>query len=165
MRVLVAGATGSLGRHVLAVLQQRGHYTRALSRQQTHIGANEVIQADALNAASLSRIADGIDAVFSCLGQTVSGDMSILRPGYLAIDVPANLNLLREAIRAKVPRFVYVSVLNAKQFPQVRYLNAHAQVSLAVETSGLSFAILEPTGFYSAFAEKTRLKSYVGLST
>ena len=32
MRVLVAGATGSLGRHVLAVLQQRGHYTRALSR-------------------------------------------------------------------------------------------------------------------------------------
>ena len=46
-----------------------------------------------------------------------------------------------------------MSVLNAKQFPQVRYLNAHAQVSLAVETSGLSFAILEPTGFYSAFSE------------
>ena len=101
MRVMVAGATGSLGRHVLHVLQQRGHYTRALSRQpvQTQIiAANEIIQADALNAASLSGIADGMDAVFSCLGQTVSGDMSILRPGYLDIDAPANLNLLSEAI-------------------------------------------------------------------
>jgi uncharacterized protein YbjT (DUF2867 family) len=125
---------------------------RSIERSQG-LGADEVVIVDALRTRSLGRIADGVDAVFSCLGQTVSADLFIRRPGYLEVDLPGNLNLLRAATGAGVGRFVYVSVFGAERFPGVAYLDAHAQVAQAVKASGLSYAILEPTGFFSAFKE------------
>ena len=153
-RVLVAGASGFLGREVVRVLQSRGHWTRAICRSSARaqgLPASEILIADALHPDGLKGAANGVDVVFSCLGQTVSPDLFIMRPGYLAVDIPANRNLLKLAKDAGVQRFVYVSVLHADRFPQVAYLYAHAQVAAAVKSSGLSYGIIEPTGFFSHF--------------
>ena len=153
-RILVAGASGVLGREVVRALQDRGHWTRALCRSSARaegLPASEIVIADALHPGSLKHVADGVDVVFSCLGQTVSSDLSIRRPGYLSVDVPANRNLLCAAKEAGVHRFVYVSVLHAGRFPHVAYLDAHAQVAAAVKASGLVYGIIEPTGFFSLF--------------
>jgi uncharacterized protein YbjT (DUF2867 family) len=114
-------------------------------------GQFEIAIGDALKPSTLADCMLGIDTVFSCLGQTVSADLSITGPGYRDVDVPANLNLLQAAVQSGARRFVYVSVLNAEKFPKVAYLDAHAQVAGAVKSSGLSFGILQPTGFFSAF--------------
>ena len=154
MRVLVAGASGLLGREVVQVLNARRHWTRALCRSKERakgLPASEVVLADALDSANLRGTADGVDVVFSCLGQTVSGDLSIRRPGYLAVDVPANRNLLNAATRSGVRRFVYVSVLRADEFPAVTYLRVHSQVAADVKASGMSYGIIEPTGFISHY--------------
>jgi len=153
-RILVAGASGFLGREVVRVLQSRGHWTRAICRSSAHaqgLSASEILIADALHPDGLKGAANGVDVVFSCLGQTVSPDLSIKRPGYLAVDIPANRNLIKLAKDAGVKRFVYVSVLHADRFPYVAYLYAHAQVAAAVKSSGLSYGIIEPTGFFSHF--------------
>ncbi|MBY0373151.1 MAG: SDR family oxidoreductase [Bryobacteraceae bacterium] len=153
-RVLVAGAAGLLGRRVLSELGERGYRRRALCRNAARardIESEEIVSGDLLSPAAAEEAVRDIDMVFSCVGQTVSADLSIRGPGYRAVDIPANLNLLEAAKRAGVRRFVYVSVLRAEEFPDCAYLDAHAQVARAVRESGLSYGILEPTGFFSAF--------------
>ena len=153
-RILVAGAAGLLGRRVLSELGERGYRRRALCRNAARardIESEEIVSGDLLSPAAAEEAVRDIDTVFSCVGQTVSADLSIRGPGYRAVDIPANLNLLEAAKRAGVRRFVYVSVLRAEEFPGCAYLDAHAQVARAVRASGLSYGILEPTGFFSAF--------------
>ena len=151
-RVLVAGASGALGSCVVKELRARGAWVRAITRSKErarHIVADEVVIGDALRPDSLPAPVRDIDVVFSCLGQTVSPDFSIRRPGYLKVDLPANFNLLTAARTGGVSRFVYVSVLNAARFPGVAYLAAHAQVSALIKESRIDYGIVEPTGFFS----------------
>jgi uncharacterized protein YbjT (DUF2867 family) len=153
-RVLVAGATGELGRFVVKALQARGCWVRALSRsaeRAASLGANEVAIGDATRPEQLAQACAGIERVFSCLGQSVGADMANRGPGYHAVDYVGNHNLLVAAKQAGVERFAYVSVFKAEAFPRVAYMRAHADVAAELRASGLSYAIIQPTGFFSAF--------------
>jgi uncharacterized protein YbjT (DUF2867 family) len=154
-RVLVAGASGALGREVVRALKDRGAWVRALSRSAARaktLDADEVAIGDAVKDASLAGACDGADTVFSCLGQSVGTDFSNRAPGYHAVDYVGNRNLLDAARAARVRRFVYVSVFGAERLPGVAYMRAHADVADAVRASGLEHAIIQPTGFFSAYA-------------
>lgn len=154
-RVLVAGATGELGRHVVAALKGRGCWVRVLSRSRGRaaaLGADDVAIGDATKAEGLSGVCAGVERVFSCLGQSVGTDFSNRGPGYHAVDYVANHNLLEAARQAGVRRFVYVSVLGADAHPGIAYLRAHADVAAELRRSGLGYAVIQPTGFFSAYA-------------
>lgn len=153
MRVLVAGGSGALGRHVVAQLVGQGHVVRLLTRRAgtTSLQRVEVVEADALKPGALEGTATGCDAVFSCLGASVD-PMAPGRAGYPSVDTPANLALIAEAKRAGVKRFVYVSVFHVPEMAQLAYVKAHEDVVHALETSGLDFGVVRPTGFHSAFA-------------
>lgn len=154
-RVLVAGATGELGRHVVAALQARGCQVRVLSRSRERaaaLGVTDIKVADATRPWTLDGAYAGVGRVFSCLGQSVSADMRNRGPGYHAVDYIANHNLLETARQAGVKRFVYVSVLGADARPEVAYLKAHADVATELRRSGLGYAVVQPTGFFSAYA-------------
>jgi uncharacterized protein YbjT (DUF2867 family) len=155
--VLVAGGTGELGRHVAATLRRRGYRIRALTRSPERAARlreqlDEVRVGDATRPATIAGLCDGVDLVFSSLGQSVSLDAAARGPGYRAVDYVGNHNLLAEARRAGVRRFVYVSAFRAEEFPQLAYMQAHADVAAEVRASGLSYAILAPTSFFSAYA-------------
>lgn len=155
--VVVAGATGELGRHVAGALRQRGYRVRALTRSQARAGriaqvADEVRVGDATRPGTIAGLCDGAAVVFSSLGQSVSLDFAVRGPGYRAVDYVGNHNLLAEARRAGVRRFVYVSAFGAERYPQLAYMKAHADVAAEVRASGLSYAILAPTSFFSAYA-------------
>lgn len=72
MNVLVIGATGGTGRHVMRQLLERGDSVRALARNPAAVTERherlEVVQGDARDAASLDRAVEGVDAVVSTLG-------------------------------------------------------------------------------------------------
>jgi uncharacterized protein YbjT (DUF2867 family) len=107
MRVLVAGATGHLGRAVVAELRGRGHRARALGRDAARApDADEVAVADAARDPLAAAVA-GVDAVLSALGGTSRVDRGPRRP-FHALDTEPNLALLRAAERAGVERFAYV---------------------------------------------------------
>lgn len=159
--ILVAGITGALGAEVARQLRAQGKSVRGLVRDpkrmpadlagcSTHIG-------DALKPETLKGVAEGIETVFSCLGAPVSSKASAGWDSFTAVDVPANLALLDEAKRAGVKRFVYVSVFHSEKQKAVGYVAAHEAVAAAVEASGLSHAIVRPTGFFSALAELLEL--------
>jgi uncharacterized protein YbjT (DUF2867 family) len=153
--VLVAGASGALGSHVVAALRARGNRVRVLTRDRsraTRLGGDvEVVQGDALDANALKGACDGVSAVISSLGASVLPFPDRGWATFSRVDTPANVNLVREAERAGVDRFVYVSVFGADRMRGLDYIDAHERVVDALRESGLSSVIVRPTGFFSAF--------------
>lgn len=153
MRVLVAGASGSLGRPIVELLSAQTDTTvRGLGRGTAPPwpGIDEWHRADATDAEALQGAVDDVDVVVSTVGASV-GLHAGGRASYDAVDIPANLNLLREAERAGAQRFVYVGVHAAEGYEHTRYVLAHEQVSAALATSDLSSTVVRPTGVFTAF--------------
>ncbi|MEW5852202.1 MAG: SDR family oxidoreductase [Myxococcota bacterium] len=153
--ILVAGCTGVLGRHVVKLLQARGHRVRALTRDKSRLGSlgftpDEVHEADALDPARLTGACDGVTRVFSCLGASVQPLPRLGRATFSQVDWPANRNLVDEAKRAGVSRMVYVSVHGGQQARGLDYMDAHERVVEHLQASGLDHGVVRPTGFFSA---------------
>lgn len=80
MRVLLLGASGLLGHHVLHLLMERGCAVRVLVRRASAVqmpdGGWETMVGELTDAATLRHAAEGCDAIVNCAGTT---DMSLLR--------------------------------------------------------------------------------------
>ena len=100
-------------------------------------------------AAGVSGVCEGIETVFSALGASVALSAKESR-GYRDVDTCANLNLIAEARRARVRRFVYVSAHLGPGYAHTAYIRAHEEVVEAVRDSGLSYTIVRPTGIFTA---------------
>jgi uncharacterized protein YbjT (DUF2867 family) len=157
MNVLVAGASGVIGREVVGLLEASGHSLRTLSRDPERARALSALSADvrvldATAPRALDGVCEGIDVVVSALGAPV-------RPGgrdrqsFANVDLKANLALLAEAERAKVRRFVYVGVFTTDAYAHTAYVRAHAEVEARVRASGLEHAFVRTTGVFGALAE------------
>jgi uncharacterized protein YbjT (DUF2867 family) len=147
-RVFIAGATGYLGRHLCAEYQRRGFYVIALVRNATRaapIAADQLVEAQATDCASLQGIMAGADLVVSSLGITRQTDGL----GYWDVDYQANLNLLREAERAGVARFAYIHVLHASDMAQVPMVAAKSAFVAELQGSAVAATVIAPTGYFS----------------
>jgi uncharacterized protein YbjT (DUF2867 family) len=149
-RVLVAGATGYLGRHLVEQLKDDGCWVRALARRPEQSDslaiADDVFVGEVTRAESLRGIADGIDTVFSTIGITRQRD----GVGYNDVDYAGNLALLREAERSGVKRFVYVSVLHGRELrTSVELAAAKERFVDALTESAVSSTVIRPTGYFS----------------
>ena len=155
--ILLTGATGHLGQHVLKQLGIAGLPVRALVRNERPAAdirgfAQEVFIGDLTQPAALQGCCDNIDTVISTAGASVHiGAKS--KAGFREVDFQGNLNLLEEAQRAKVRKFVYVSVLATPQLLRTTYVRAKEDFANRVRASGLDYLILHPTGFFSAYAD------------
>jgi uncharacterized protein YbjT (DUF2867 family) len=156
-KVLLAGATGNLGKHIFRELKQQGYAVRVLARnlkkaQSLFPDPEEVVLADATRPITLEGCCDGVDVVISAMGKT----LSLRHQGggsFSDINYKANKNLLQEAERAGVRQFIYISAFGAGQFPQLAYFKAHADMEKALRHSSLSYTILRPVGLFSMFDE------------
>jgi len=153
-RVLVAGATGYLGRHLVQTLLDAGCRVRVLVRRPEQAdsfpGAVDAFVGQVTDPATLSGVADGIDLVFSALGITRQRDGLT----YLDVDYRGNLALLRVAEQADVHRFVYVSVLHGTQLRRsVQLVAAKEKFVDALVASPISSVVVRPTGYFSDMGE------------
>ncbi|NQY23069.1 MAG: SDR family oxidoreductase [Campylobacteraceae bacterium] len=153
-KVLIAGATGYLGKYISAELKAQSFYTKVLVRnsskfEEYNIEVDEMIQAEVTNKDSLSNCCEGIDVVISSLGITTQKDGLT----YMDVDYQANLNLLKEAKQAGVKKFIYVSVLNGNKLKNLRICEAKELFVEALQKSGLKFCIIRPNGFFCDMSE------------
>jgi len=153
-KVLIAGATGYLGGYVVAEFKKQSYFTRVIVRNiekfsDKNIKADEVIQAEVTRPDTLRNCCEGMDVVFSSIGITMQKDGLT----YMDVDYQANLNLLHEAIRCGVKKFIYVSVLNGPQMSRVKLCIAKEKFVEALKNSGLDYSIIRPTGYFSDMAE------------
>jgi uncharacterized protein YbjT (DUF2867 family) len=151
--VLVAGASGQTGQHVVKQLQREGYQVRALVRDKAKaeaaLGANvSYVQGDVKDPSSLTAAMAGVDAVISAIG--ARGKDGPDRPEM--IDYQGVRNLVDAARQAKVQQFVLVSSRGATQPDHMlnRVFGNVLQWKLKGEdylrASGLAYTIVRPGG-------------------
>jgi uncharacterized protein YbjT (DUF2867 family) len=153
-RVLVAGATGYLGGFVAREFKARGYFVRALARSAGKLdhlrdSLDEVVEAEVTRPETLEHVCDGINVVFSSIGITRQKDGLTFRD----VDYQGNMNLLEVALGRGARKFVYVSAFNG---PNLRHLDigaAHEDFVDELKVSGIGYAVLRPTGYFSDMGE------------
>ena len=99
-KVLIAGASGYLGKFVIKEFKKQGYWVRAISRNSNKLKEerefiDDEFIADVTNKSTLNNCCEGVDVVFSSVGITKQKDGLT----YMDVDFQANKNLLDEAIK------------------------------------------------------------------
>jgi len=137
MSILVTGATGTVGRHVLQQLSKRGAEVRAFVRDpQTTatLAGVTVVQGDLLDVDSLRTAFSGVSTLF-LLNAVVPDEFT---------QALIALNLARES---GVERVVYLSVIHSDLYANVPHFAGKFGVERAIEGMGFSATILRPAYF------------------
>jgi uncharacterized protein YbjT (DUF2867 family) len=152
--VLIVGATGYLGQHLVRTYSQAGYWVRALARDESKLSSvrrwvNEAFIGEATDPASIATVCDGVDLVVSALGITRQTDQL----NYADVDYQANKNILDCALQAGVERFAYVHILNADKMADVPVVKAKTRFVEALTDAPILSTILCPSGFFSDLSE------------
>lgn len=153
-RILVAGASGALGLEVMRLLHERNLPLRGLVFSKD--GVDEVAQytddiweADASKGnLEIKDITKDVSIVISALGKSVSL-FTNRGNSFLENDFYANSNILDDALKNGVKRFVYVSIKGVEEAPEYDITKAHKMFEDALKASGIDHTIIRPVGFFS----------------
>jgi uncharacterized protein YbjT (DUF2867 family) len=153
-RVLVAGITGYLGGFVAREFKSRGCYIRALARSPEKLASladsiDEVVKSEVTRPETLRGVCDGIDVVFSSVGITRQKDGLTFKD----VDYQGNRNLLDEALKTSVKKFIYVSVFNGPNLLHLDIIKAHEDFVRDLKASGMDYSVIRPTGYFSDMGE------------
>lgn len=150
MKVLIVGATGSIGRHVVEMSLKMGHKTKALvrSQQKSKLLPREVeiIYGDVSVLETLTGIGDNIDAVIFTLGSDGLG-----RIGARAIDYGGVRNILKQLTQRRI-RLVLMTAIGVteREGSYNRQTEAHdwkRRAERLVRASGHPYTIVRPGWF------------------
>jgi uncharacterized protein YbjT (DUF2867 family) len=149
-KVLVAGATGYIGRNVMQALHDAGFWVRALARDPKKLEGkpcDDIFVGQATQRETLRGLCDGgIDVVFSSLGFHTGGP----KPTLWEIDYQGNLDILAEAKAAGVKHFIFISVVRGEEMARHSPVaDAREQVARAIKASGLRYTIYRPAGYFN----------------
>ena len=154
-KILLAGATGYLGQYILAALLREEYPTRIVVRNKSKLSPAllthpllEVVEAEVTQPDTLRGVCKGVHKVISSVGITRQKDGLT----YEQVDFQANKNLLDEALREGVRKFIYVSVFKGEAMRHIAIGAAKERFVDTLKASGLDFCIIRPSGFYSDMA-------------
>lgn len=145
MKLLVVGATGTLGRQIVRRALDEGHEVRCIVRSFQRAAflrewGVELVRGNLCRPNTLPPAMEGIDAVI---------DAATARPTdeVLKVDWEGKLNLIEAVKAAGIQRYVFFSILNAEKYPHVPLMNIKSCTEKALAASGLDYTILQPCGF------------------
>lgn len=148
MKVLVAGANGQIGRHLVRMLAEGDHEVRAMIRDENQAPGLRELGGDPVVAdleGEVAHTVEGCDAViFSAGGGPGSGAEK-----KETIDRGGAVKLVEAAREHGARRYVMVSAMGAAD-PEAGseamqpYLFAKAQADQALQESGLDYTIVRP---------------------
>ena len=151
-KILLAGATGYLGQYILAALLREEYPTRIVVRNKSKLSPAllthpllEVVEAEVTQPDSLQGVCKGVHKVISTIGITRQKDGLT----YEQVDFQANKNLLDEALREGVRKFIYVSVFKGEAMRHIAIGAAKERFVDTLKASGLDYCIIRPSVFYS----------------
>jgi len=149
LKVLVTGATGKQGGHLVRELLARGHAIRALTRKPDSPAAAALAQRGVTivtgnfeDQNSLERAARGVDTVFAMSTPFESGAQTETREG---------INIVRAASTAGVTHLVYTSVAGADRASGIPHFDSKFEVEKEIRRAGVPFTIVAPVFFMENF--------------
>lgn len=147
MKLLVVGATGTLGRQVVRQALDEDLEVRCLVRNPNKAiflkewGA-EIVKGDLCDKSTLFPALKGVDAVIDAATARVTDNLSAKE-----IDWQGKVNLIQATKAAGVDRYIFFSIINAEQYPEVPLMNIKRCTELFLAESGLNYTILQLAGF------------------
>ena len=138
-RMLVTGATGTLGREVLAAAA--GHDLYATSRNEKAEGDVHWRRCDLESGADIDDAVAGADVIVHCATQPTGGK-----------DVTATANLLAAAQRAGVGHVVYISIVGIDRIP-LPYYETKLRAEQLMAESPVGHTVLRATQFHDLIAQ------------
>ncbi len=165
-KVLIAGSTGYLGKHVVKEFKKRGYFVRALARNPQKLKetgpflepavieqVDEIFIGDVTKPETLKEICNGIDIVFSSVGITRQKGKLTFRD----VDYQGNKNILDIAAQKSVEKFIFVSIFNAHLFRNIEIVKCREDFVRELKNSGINYAVIRPTGYFSDISEFLRM--------
>jgi nucleoside-diphosphate-sugar epimerase len=169
--ILVTGATGFIGRHLLPVLHQQGWQTTAAVRDDFRQPLSIPIKA--IQVGEIDDMTDwqeallGIDTVIHLAGRSHILHETISNPeaAFIKVNTKGTINLVKQSLKAGVKHFIFVSSIHAMAAESDNILNENspchpdspyggsklqaeqALINLAKD-SNMTWTILRPTLVY-----------------
>ena len=158
MRVLVTGGTGVVGRATVDALLARGHDVRLFSRKANDDVKQwkhrvEAFPGDVANEVEVRGAADGCEAVIHLSAIVAESPPETT---FEKVNVGGTRHLIREAERAGVRRFVYVSSLGAER-GESPYHRAKLRAEEVTKTFDGCWIIVRPGNVYGSGDEQLSL--------
>ncbi|MBE9043801.1 NAD(P)H-binding protein [Pleurocapsales cyanobacterium LEGE 10410] len=147
MKLLVVGATGTLGRQVVRQALDEEHEVRCLVRNPNKAiflkewGA-EIVKGDLCDKSTLPPALEDVDAVIDAATARITDNLSSQEVDWLG-----KVNLIQATKAAGVDRFIFFSIINADKYPEVPLMNIKHCTELFLAESGLNYTILQLAGF------------------
>ena len=153
-KIAIAGSTGYLGKCLVKEAIEQNIQTNAIARNLLKLNAFEAntlqkTKADVTNPETLKGIFDGVDTLISTVGITRQKDGLT----YLDVDYGANYNLLVEAQKAGVRKFIYISAFKGNEMRHLKMVDAKERFVDELKSAGIDYTIIRPTGFFSDMSD------------
>ena len=152
-RVLLLGATGTIGRATARALVARGHEVVCLVRPRPDGTATEIpgaeIRVGTTDPASLEQDifrGDRLDAIVSCMASRTGAPEDAW-----AVDHRAHVDVLEAAKAAGVGQSVLLSAI-CVQKPKLAFQRAKLAFEQELMRSGLTWSIVRPTAFFKSLS-------------
>jgi len=150
MKILLTGATGFVGSEVAGQLAEGGHTARVIARDPMRCDLLrrkhnlDVFYGNILHAPSITGCMEGIEAVIHLVGIIREvGENTFDRAHRIGTE-----NLIAEAKKAKIKRFIHMSALGTRANARSQYHRTKWAAEEAVRASGLDWTIFRPSIIY-----------------
>ncbi len=148
--ILITGATGYIGRHLVARLVAQGEHPRCLVRDTKRAGdilpaaGVELVQGETTDPASLVAAVRGVDTIVHAAFLTADRKQS---PGnhYETTNVQGTANLIKAAQEGGVKRIIEISGLGTKPGKPGSYMQGRYLAEKMLKESGLDWTIIQPS--------------------
>ena len=147
MKLLVVGATGTLGRQVARQALDEEHEVRCLVRNPNKAiflkewGA-ELVKGDLCDKSTLPAALEGVDAVIDAATARITDNLSSKEVDWLG-----KVNLVQATKAAGIDRYIFFSILNCEKYPEVPLMDIKRCTELFLAESGLNYTVLQLAGF------------------
>jgi uncharacterized protein YbjT (DUF2867 family) len=147
MKLLLVGATGTLGRQIARRALDEGYEVRCLVRSQRKASflkewGAELIDGNLCQPETLVPALENIDAVIDAATARITDSLSIKQ-----VDWEGKINLIKATQTAGIQRYIFFSILDAEKYRDVPLMDIKYCTEKFLEESGLNYTVLKLCGF------------------
>ncbi|MCU0323365.1 MAG: NAD(P)H-binding protein [Chitinophagaceae bacterium] len=145
-KVILFGSAGNVGKEIAKELIRQGYELTVVLKEEAGVEKykdlpTKFVIADTSNEKTLSMVLQNQEIVISALSKTnqASEKNKLIKR---EVDTVSNLNILKESIKAKVKRFVYVTSFHTEFSLYADYHKAHENFTKVLQKSGIDYSIV-----------------------